>query len=59
MRVAEAAKRQGCIDTEGLARGLQLGTWLARAIIGEADEALVEACGTSGASCSRARAAFV
>jgi len=22
MRVAEAAKRQGCIDTEGLARGL-------------------------------------
>jgi hypothetical protein len=43
MRVAEAAKRQRCVDTEGLARGLtEPRTGKHSAIIGEADEALVE-----------------
>jgi len=43
MRVAEAAKRQRCIDTKGLARGFTE-LWLGRhgTIIGEADEALAE-----------------
>ena len=44
MRVAEGAKRQHHIDTEGLARGLtELRTGKHGAIIGEADDALVEA----------------
>src|SRR5262249_47729046 len=43
MRVAEAAKRQRCIDTNGLARGLtELWAGKHGAIIGEADQALVE-----------------
>jgi hypothetical protein len=43
MRVAEGAKRQRCIDTQGLARGLtELPTGKHGAILGEADEALVE-----------------
>ena len=38
MRVAEAAKRQRCIDTEDLARGLpELRTGKHGAIIGEVD----------------------
>ena len=43
MRVAQAAKRQRCIGSEGLARGLtELPTGEHGAILGEADEALVE-----------------
>ena len=45
MRVAQAAKRQRCIGSEGLARGLtELRTGKHGAIVGETDQALVE-CG--------------
>jgi hypothetical protein len=45
MRVAEAAKRPACIDTEGLARDL---AGKHGAIIGEVGEILVEALSQGG-----------
>jgi hypothetical protein len=42
MRVAEAAKRQCCVDTQALARGLTELRTGKHGAIGEADEAVVE-----------------